>query len=463
MALSVTHAFVSAIADDPGAIAAGEVVPQTHWNAAHTLTGQASVAQGGTGLASGTSGGIPYFNTTTSMLSSALLAANLFVVGGGAGAAPATITNAAATAQLNLFTSGLQGLVPASGGGTTNFLRADGSFAAPPGGAPGSPSLSVQFNNAGAFAGMSGTSWDDTNRSLTMTGATVTTSHPVFDMTQTWNAGAVTFSGWRFNVTATANAAASKVIDIQVNSASIFAITIGNGGGGGNTQLTVSDALTGTSTLTFGNTATFSNNLACVNTFSWGNGWGSLSGGNGSDVNITSAGSVGILMTPGSNHISLIKTSTAQALRVYNTADTNADAPTNWERIALDFTTTSNVATLGPQKGGTGTLRYMQQTVAFASQPPTTKTANYSQTVADEWLIFNGAGSLTLTLLSAASFPGLELYVLTIAAQTVVSASSNVIPRAGGAAGTAILAGAAGNWALLVSNGTNWQIMAGTP
>jgi hypothetical protein len=37
------------------------------------------------------------------------------------------------TALLNVFTATLQGLVPASGGGTTNFLRADGTFAAPPG------------------------------------------------------------------------------------------------------------------------------------------------------------------------------------------------------------------------------------------------------------------------------------------------------------------------------------------
>jgi hypothetical protein len=37
-----------------------------------------------------------------------------------------------------------------------------------------------------------------------------------------------------------------------------------------------------------------------------------------------------------------------------------------------------------------------------------------------------------------------------------------VIPRAGGAAGTAILTGTAGNWAKLVSNGTNWEIMAGS-
>ena len=90
MALTVTHAFVSVIPDDPAAIAAGEVCPQSHWNAGHTLTGQASVAQGGTGLASGTQGGIPYFNSTTTMLSSALLVASALVLGGGAGAAPST-------------------------------------------------------------------------------------------------------------------------------------------------------------------------------------------------------------------------------------------------------------------------------------------------------------------------------------------------------------------------------------
>lgn len=36
-----------------------------------------------------------------------------------------------------VFTSGAAGFVPASGGGTTNFLRADGVFAAPPGGGGG--------------------------------------------------------------------------------------------------------------------------------------------------------------------------------------------------------------------------------------------------------------------------------------------------------------------------------------
>ena len=68
------------------------------------------------------------------------------------GAASAT----AQTALFDVFTSGAKGLAPASGGGTTNFLRADGTWAAPSGGGGGSPGGSsgeIQFNDAGAFAG----------------------------------------------------------------------------------------------------------------------------------------------------------------------------------------------------------------------------------------------------------------------------------------------------------------------
>lgn len=43
------------------------------------------------------------------------------------------LTSTQVTAMLNPFTSSLQGLAPASGGGTANFLRADGTWAAPPG------------------------------------------------------------------------------------------------------------------------------------------------------------------------------------------------------------------------------------------------------------------------------------------------------------------------------------------
>ena len=67
---------------------------------------------------------------------------------------PEDLTGTQATALLDTFTSGARGLVPASGGGTTNFLRADGTFAAPGGGGtPGGSSGEVQYNNGGAFAG----------------------------------------------------------------------------------------------------------------------------------------------------------------------------------------------------------------------------------------------------------------------------------------------------------------------
>lgn len=48
--------------------------------------------------------------------------------------APEDLTPAQATALLDTFTSGAKGLAPASGGGTTNFLRADGTWAPPSGG-----------------------------------------------------------------------------------------------------------------------------------------------------------------------------------------------------------------------------------------------------------------------------------------------------------------------------------------
>jgi hypothetical protein len=54
---------------------------------------------------------------------------------------PEVLTGTQATALLDVFSSTLKGLVPASGGGTTNFLRADGTWAAPPAVGPGTGTL----------------------------------------------------------------------------------------------------------------------------------------------------------------------------------------------------------------------------------------------------------------------------------------------------------------------------------
>jgi hypothetical protein len=53
-------------------------------------------------------------------------------VTGGSGD-PEDLTGTQATTLLDTFTSSLKGLAPASGGGTTNFLRADGTWDVPPG------------------------------------------------------------------------------------------------------------------------------------------------------------------------------------------------------------------------------------------------------------------------------------------------------------------------------------------
>jgi hypothetical protein len=52
--------------------------------------GVLAVISGGTGIATGTSGGIPYFSAATTIASSTALTANRMVLGGGAGAAPST-------------------------------------------------------------------------------------------------------------------------------------------------------------------------------------------------------------------------------------------------------------------------------------------------------------------------------------------------------------------------------------
>ena len=67
----------------------------------------------------------------------------------GSSAAPVDLTATELTAELDVFTSSLKGLTPASGGGTTNFLRADGTWAAPGAGAGTVTSVDVSGGSTG--------------------------------------------------------------------------------------------------------------------------------------------------------------------------------------------------------------------------------------------------------------------------------------------------------------------------
>jgi hypothetical protein len=92
--------------------------------------------------------------------------------------------------------------VPAASG---TIARTE-TFAAPP-----------AIGNTTAAAG--------TFTTLTANNGTQTTSVPVLDLAQTWNASGTTFSALRVNVTNTNSAAASLLMDLQVGGTSRFAIS----------------------------------------------------------------------------------------------------------------------------------------------------------------------------------------------------------------------------------------------
>jgi hypothetical protein len=156
-------------------------------------------------------------------------------------------------------------------------------------------------------------------------------------------------------------------------------------------------------------------------------------GGNGTNVDTQAA------LITASVDGSTISTSSMPGRLTFFTTPSGSSSPT--ERLRVD----SN--------------GFASHTGAIGRGAPVTKTGAFTVGIAENWLICNGTASITVTLPAASAWTGREIMLKTIAAFTVISASSNVVPLAGGAAGTAILAATAGKYATLVSDGTNWIIM----
>ena len=92
-----------------------------------------------------------------------------------------------------------------------------------------------------------------------------------------------------------------------------------------------------------------------------------------------------------------------------------------------------------------------------ASAPVTVNASTYTVGVNDTALRITTT-NCTVTLPSAAFFPGRLLNVQTLTGNSLVSASSNVCPLGSSTPGTAILAASSGKFANLRSDGTNWDI-----
>jgi hypothetical protein len=110
----------------------------------------------------------------------------------------------------------------------------------------------------------------------------------------------------------------------------------------------------------------------------------------------------------------------------------------------------------------TGVLPVANGGTGLAVRPTVvTKTADFTLADTEGWVINDKSGSTcTVTLPAASAWAGRAVTFKNLQLQTLVSASSDVVPLIGGAAGTTILPGLVGAWATLVSDGTNWVVMA---
>ena len=161
-----------------------------------------------------------------------------------------------------------------------------------------------------------------------------------------------------------------------------------------------------------------------------------------------------VLSTNGSGTLSWAPAASGTSISVGNTSATVTDTGTDGA-----FT----VVTEGGTRLVVDNNGFAAYTGAIGRGAPVTKTGNFTLGVAENWIIINSASSVTVTLPAASSWTGREVSFKTISTGGLISASSNVVPLAGGAAGTAMLAVIAGRHATLVSDGTNWVIMnAGT-
>lgn len=300
MAVSLTHATVAT-----GTDAENGEIRKAQWNEGHTLTAGANTVLA---RAAATGGAVSEVALSVEQL-----------LGRGA------------TGDIAAITLGAN-------------LTMTGTELAAAGGSPGGSSGQLQYNDGSAFAGMAGTAWDNTTRSLTITGATVTANAPVLDLSQTWDNAAVTFTGLRFNVTNTASNASSFLLDIQLGGSSRFSIERDQRVNFG--PFTLFQPL-GSNNWFFRNASRVQFGLRdgfFMIRFGIGLGFGSADQADSGTVDVQ-------LFRDAADTLAQRRGTNAQTSRIYNTF---TDA-SNYERGFLKWN--SNVLEIGTEAAGTGTNR----------------------------------------------------------------------------------------------------------
>jgi len=115
----------------------------------------------------------------------------------------------------------------------------------------------------------------------------------------------------------------------------------------------------------------------------------------------------------------------------------------------------------GSSESMTGKARKLPADPTFVTTATYTLDSSFATTgQIEETIYLNTSANCTITLPSAASYPGRRIYFCSRVAFSLSSASANVLPLTGGGT-TSILAATAGKWAILqAGSGGNWNIIA---
>jgi hypothetical protein len=326
-----------------------------------------------------------------------------------AGAVQSHLTPTQVTADLNLFTSTLQGLTPLSGGGTTNFLRADGTWAAPPGGGGGGGLADSAYfwsrtGNVATFGDFLGTKNDldfpirvkDTVRLKidSLTGVMYASPRALntVALVTPASAGAITITNANTGSTLIGNVAA-------FNATATNSLAIGNGSsvgtGAGNVAIGMSSVVSGNGlALGHGSGATSTGGLAIgSSSFSGSSG---ISIGGFADARTGHGVAVGNAATAtGTASTSLGQSSQATGIQSVSVGS-SARANTNYS-TSIGWRATSTAANQfvggGSQSGGLGSIT----DVYFGSGPSGTMVAGDTAAGVSYTIHGSGAGLGTTT------------------------------------------------------------------